>query len=159
MRIGQGYDSHRFIEGKGFILGGVPIPFEKGLKAHSDGDVLVHAIIDALLGAAHLGDIGRLYPDKDPKYEGISSILLLKDVKERVNRAGFEIENLDATVICENPKLAPYISSIESSLAKALELEICRVSVKAKTNEKMGFTGNGEGMAVMAVALIKENNQ
>lgn len=156
-RIGTGYDVHRLTEGRKLILGGVDIPYEKGLLGHSDADVLVHAIADALLGAAALGDIGQHFPDSDPKYKGISSILLLEHVAKLVRENGFEIGNVDATVIAQMPKLAPYRVRMAENIAKALALMPERVSIKATTTEGLGFTGRGEGIAAQAVVLLQSN--
>ena len=156
MRVGHGYDVHRLVEGRKLILGGVEIPWEKGLLGHSDADVLTHALMDALLGAAALGDIGHLFPDKDPAYEGADSIELLKAVMERLDEAGWKLGNADVTVIAQKPKLAPYIPAMRERLAKAMRAEIHRVSVKATTEEKLGFTGEGLGIAAHAVVLIEE---
>ncbi len=153
-RIGQGYDLHRLTEGRSLILGGVKIPYEKGLDGHSDADVLIHAVIDALLGAAALGDIGRLYPDRDPQYLGIDSRLLLADSMRRVRQAGFEPVNLDATVIAQRPRLAPHIEAIRQSLAGTMGLGASAVSVKAKTNEGLDAVGRGEAIAAQAAVLV-----
>ena len=155
LRIGHGYDVHRLTEGRALILGGVTIPYEKGLLGHSDADVLTHAVMDALLGAAALGDIGKLFPDTDAAYAGISSILLLERVAERLREAGYAVVNLDATVLAQAPKLAPYRERMRENLARALSLDASRVSVKATTEEGLGFTGSGEGIAAHAVVLIK----
>lgn len=154
MRIGQGYDVHRLTEGRKLILGGVDIPYEKGLLGHSDADVLLHAIMDALLGAAALGDIGQHFPDSDEAYKGISSLSLLKRVGEILAENGFLIENIDSTVIAQKPKLLPYRPGMMENIADALGLERDRVSVKATTEEGLGFTGNGEGIAAQAVCLL-----
>ena len=156
MRVGHGYDVHRLVENRKLILGGVEIPWEKGLLGHSDADVLTHALMDALLGAAALGDIGHLFPDKDPAYEGADSIELLKAVMERLNEAGWKLGNADVTVIAQKPKLAPHIPAMRERLAKAMRAEIHQVSVKATTEEKLGFTGEGLGIAAHAVVLIEE---
>lgn len=156
MRIGQGYDVHRLAEGRDLILGGVKIPFEKGLSGHSDADVLVHAIMDALLGAVALGDIGQHFPDTDPQYLGISSIVLLQKVGELLETNGLVIENIDSTIIAQRPKLAAFRPQMADNIAAALHLEKNRVSVKATTEEGLGFTGNGEGIAAQAVALLTE---
>ncbi len=155
LRIGHGYDVHRLTEGRALILGGVEIPYEKGLLGHSDADVLTHAVMDALLGAAALGDIGRLFPDSDAEFEGISSIELLKHVKTHLTAAGFDIVNLDATVLAQAPKLAPHREQMRGNIAAALGLPVSRVSVKATTEEGLGFTGSGEGIAAHAVALLE----
>jgi 2-C-methyl-D-erythritol 2,4-cyclodiphosphate synthase len=154
MRIGHGYDVHRLTEGRKLILGGVEIPFEKGLDGHSDADVLVHAIMDALLGAAALGDIGKLFPDNDPAYAGISSLLLLEKVAQRLREGGFSVGNIDATVLAQRPKLAPHIPQMREKIANTLGISADRVSVKATTEEGLGFTGTGEGVAAHSVCLI-----
>ena len=154
MRIGHGYDVHRLVPGRKLILGGVEIPFEKGLDGHSDADVLVHAVMDALLGAAALGDIGKLFPDNDDAYLGADSVELLKRVRAVLREHGWGLGNLDATIIAQRPKLAPYIPQMREKIAAALETEICNVSVKATTEEYLGFTGSGEGIAAHAVCLI-----
>ena len=155
MRIGHGYDVHRLVEGRKLILGGVEIPFEKGLDGHSDADVLVHAVMDALLGAAALGDIGKLFPDNDERYLGADSIGLLKTVRTVLEEHGWKLSNLDATVIAQRPKLAPYIDTMRKRIADALETDAENVSVKATTEEGLGFTGSGEGIAAHAVCLIE----
>lgn len=155
MRIGQGYDVHRLVEGRKLILGGLEIEYDKGLLGHSDADVLVHAIMDALLGAAALGDIGKLFPDSDPAYEGADSLALLREVGKRLRAEGFEIGNLDSTVIAQAPKLAPHIQRMRANIAAALDVDVARVSVKATTEERLGFTGSGQGIAAQAVALIE----
>ena len=156
MRIGHGYDVHRLTENRKLILGGVEIPYEKGLDGHSDADVLLHAIMDALLGAAALGDIGKLYPDNDKTYLGIDSMILLKDTYQRISEKGYTVNNIDATVIAQRPKLAPYIPEMREKIAKTLSLSVDDVNVKATTEEKLGFTGRGEGIAAHAVCLIKK---
>lgn len=156
MRIGYGYDSHRFDSARPLILGGVAIPGAPGLKGHSDADALVHAVIDALLGAAALGDIGGHFPDTDPKWAGADSMRLLSAVVEEVHAAGYRVGNVDATVICERPKLRPYIQEIRAKLAETLRVSSTAVSVKGKTNEGMDATGAGEGIAVHCVALLEE---
>lgn len=155
LRIGHGYDVHRLTEGRRLILGGVEVPYEKGLLGHSDADVLTHAVMDALLGAAALGDIGKLFPDMDAAYAGISSILLLERVAERLREAGYAVVNLDATVLAQAPKLAPYRERMRENLAHVLALDASRVSVKATTEEGLGFTGEGLGIAAHAVALLE----
>ena len=155
LRIGHGYDVHRLTEGRKLILGGVEIPYEKGLFGHSDADVLTHAVMDALLGAAALGDIGKLFPDTDAAYAGISSILLLERVRERLTEAGWSVVNIDATVLAQAPKLAPHRERMRENLAHALCVEISRVSVKATTEEGLGFSGEGLGIAAHAVALLE----
>ena len=156
MRIGQGYDVHRLTEGRKLILGGVEIPYEKGLLGHSDADVLIHAVMDALLGAAALGDIGQHFPDTDPAYKGISSIELLGKVGALLEEKGYVIENIDATIIAQRPMLASYRPQMEENLAEALLLDPSRVSVKATTEEGLGFTGSGEGIASQAITLLTE---
>ena len=155
IRIGHGYDVHRLVEGRRLILGGVDIPHETGLLGHSDADVLLHAIADALLGAAALGDIGKLFPDNDKKYEGADSLVLLKKVATRIYCAGYRIVNIDSTVIAQAPKLAPHIGKMRSNIARALDLDIGRVSVKATTEERLGFTGEKLGISAHAVCLIE----
>ena len=156
MRIGHGYDVHRLAPGRMLILGGVELPFEKGLLGHSDADVLAHAVMDALLGAAALGDIGRLFPDSDPAYEGADSLLLLQRVTEVLAEHGYRIGNVDATVLAQRPKLAPHIPAMRERLASAMGISAEQVSVKATTEEGLGFTGAGEGIAAHAVALIEK---
>ena len=155
MRIGHGYDVHRLVEGRALVLGGVRIPFEKGLVGHSDADVLTHAVMDALLGAAALGDIGKLFPDTDDRYLGADSIALLREVDRRLTEAGYRLGNLDVTVIAQRPKLAPYINQMRQNLAAALRTELQNISVKATTEEHLGFTGSGEGIAAHAVCLLE----
>lgn len=155
MRIGHGYDVHRLVEGRALILGGVRIPFEKGLDGHSDADVLTHAVMDALLGAAAMGDIGKLFPDTDDRYLGADSIALLCEVDRRLTETGYRLGNLDVTVIAQRPKLAPYINQMRQNLAAALRTELQNVSVKATTEEHLGFTGSGEGIAAHAVCLLE----
>lgn len=154
MRIGQGYDVHKLVEGRDLILGGVTVPYEKGLLGHSDADVLVHAVMDALLGAAALGDIGQHFPDSDPEYKGASSIRLLKRVGQLLEEKGYVIENIDATIIAQRPKLAPYRPRMAENMAEALNLPVSRVSVKATTEEGLGFTGSGEGISAQAITLL-----
>lgn len=156
MRIGHGYDVHRLTEGRKLVLGGVEIPFEKGLDGHSDADVLLHAVMDALLGAAALGDIGKLFPDTDERYRGCSSMLLLERVALVLRENGFRAGNIDATLIAQRPKIAPYTAQMVRNIAGALEIPESRVSVKATTEEHLGFTGSGEGMAAHAVCLLEE---
>lgn len=155
MRIGHGYDVHRLVSNRKLILGGVEIPFEKGLDGHSDADVLVHAVMDAMLGAAALGDIGKLFPDNDDAYLGADSIVLLKRVREVLAQNGWKLSNLDVTVIAQRPKLAPFIDNMRENIALALQTDVSNVSVKATTEEKLGFTGSGEGIAAHAVCLIE----
>lgn len=156
MRIGHGYDVHRLVPGRDLILGGVKIPYELGLDGHSDADVLLHAVSDALLGAAGLGDIGRHFPDTDPKYKGADSLVLLNIVGQKVVQKGYRVSNIDVTMIAQKPKLKDYISRMEENIASALGLDPERVNVKATTEEKLGFTGTGEGMACHAVCLLEE---
>ena len=156
MRIGHGYDVHRLTENRKLIIGGVEIPYEKGLDGHSDADVLLHAIMDALLGAAALGDIGKLYPDNDKTYLGIDSMILLKDTYQRISEKGYTVGNIDATVIAQRPKLSPYIPEMRERIAKTLSLSVDDVNIKATTEEKLGFTGSGEGIAAHAVCLIQK---
>ncbi len=153
-RIGTGYDVHRLTEGRALILGGVTIPYEKGLLGHSDADVLVHAIMDALLGAAAYGDIGIHFPDSDPQYEGISSLLLLRKVGGMLINGGYKINNIDSTIVCQAPKLKDYIPEMKANIAKYLMIPEDRVNVKATTEERLGFTGSGEGIAAQAAASI-----
>ena len=154
MRIGLGYDVHRLVEGRKLIIGGVDIPYEKGLLGHSDADVLLHAVMDALLGAAALGDIGQHFPDSDERYKGISSIALLKEVGKILQENGYMIENIDSTVIAQRPKLLPYRPQMAENIAAALGIEKEQVSVKATTEEGLGFTGTGEGISAQAIALL-----
>ncbi len=154
MRIGHGYDVHRLVSGRKLILAGIEIPYDKGLDGHSDADVLLHAIMDALLGAAALGDIGMMFPDSDPKYKGADSAELLRLVFMRISGAGYRVENLDCTVIAQAPKLAGYISAMRAKTAEILNISADRVNVKATTEEGLGFTGSGEGIAAHAVVLL-----
>ena len=156
MRIGHGYDVHKLVECRDLILGGVKIPYEKGLLGHSDADVLLHAVSDALLGAAGLGDIGVHFPDTDPKYKGADSLLLLQTVGQKVKAQGYRISNIDVTMIAQRPKLKDYIPQMVQNIARVLELEPGRVNVKATTEEKLGFTGEGLGMSCHAVCLLEE---
>nr|WP_326174827.1 2-C-methyl-D-erythritol 2,4-cyclodiphosphate synthase [uncultured Oscillibacter sp.] len=155
MRIGHGYDVHRLAGGRKLILGGVEIPWEKGLLGHSDADVLVHAVMDALAGAARLGDIGKLFPDTDPAYQGISSLKLLGEVGRLLGEKGFAVVNIDAALLAQAPKVAPYKAQMAENIAAALGIEAERVNVKATTEEGLGFTGDGSGMAAHAVALVE----
>lgn len=155
MRIGHGYDAHRLVEGRRLVLGGVDIPYERGLDGHSDADVLLHALADALLGAAALGDIGKLFPDNAAWTEGMESRLILKGAAQAVRKAGYEIENCDCTILAQRPKLAPFIAQMRQNIAETLEIELSAVSVKATTEEHMGFTGREEGMAAHAVVLLR----
>ncbi len=154
MRIGMGYDVHRLTEGRDLILGGVKIPYEKGLLGHSDADVLLHAVMDALLGAAALGDIGKHFPDTDPAYEGASSMRLLEHVGKLLEERLYVVENIDATIIAQRPKMAPHIEEMRRNIAAALHLELDQVNVKATTEEGLGFTGTGEGISAQAVACL-----
>ena len=158
LRVGHGDDVHRLGEGRALILGGVTVPFDRGLLGHSDADVLTHAVMDALLGAAALGDIGKLFPDSDAAYAGADSIALLERVTALLREHGWQVGNVDATVVAQAPKLAPYIPEMRRRLAEAMGLDVDCVSVKATTEEKLGFTGSGEGMAAHAVALIERLN-
>ena len=158
LRVGHGYDVHRLVEGRALILGGVTVPFDRGLLGHSDADVLTHAVMDALLGAAALGDIGKLFPDSDAAYAGADSIVLLERVTALLREHGWQVGNVDATVVAQTPKLAPYIPDMRRRLAEAMGLDVDCVSVKATTEERLGFTGSGEGMAAHAVALIERLN-
>ena len=156
MRIGHGYDVHRLVEGRDLILGGVKIEYEKGLDGHSDADVLLHAVSDALLGAAGLGDIGRHFPDTDPQYKGADSLMLLEVVAQRVKEAGYRVSNIDVTMIAQRPKLMPHIPKMVTNIADAVGIAADRVNVKATTEEKLGFTGSVEGMSCHAVCLLEE---
>jgi len=156
MRIGHGYDVHRLVEGRKLILGGVEIPYEKGLLGHSDADVLVHAIMDAILGAAALGDIGRHFPDNDERFKRADSLELLKHVYKLIKEKGYKVCNIDATIIAQRPKLLNYILSMRENIAKALEIDIDCVNVKATTEEGLGFTGKEEGIAAHAVTILKK---
>lgn len=155
-RIGHGYDVHRLVPGRKLILGGVEVPFDRGLLGHSDADVLTHAVMDALLGAAGLGDIGKLFPDSDPAYAGISSLLLLDRVAQRLREAGWQVGNVDATILAQQPKLAPHIPKMRQNLARHLGILQEQVNVKATTEEGLGFTGAGQGMAAHAVCLLEQ---
>lgn len=155
IRIGLGYDVHRLAENRRLILGGVDIPYEKGLLGHSDADVLIHAIMDALLGASKLGDIGVLFPDTDPKYKGISSITLLKYVRNEMEKKNIKIINIDSIIVAQRPKMRPYIGEMEENIAQALNISKDDISVKATTEEELGFTGSGEGISAKAVCLIE----
>lgn len=155
IRIGHGYDVHRLVEGRRLILGGVEIPYERGLLGHSDADVLVHAVMDAMLGALALGDIGKLFPDTSPKYKDADSIMLLKTVSDIIFENGYAVGNIDCTVIMQSPKLAPYIDRMRKNIAEAAGCDVSRVSVKATTEERLGFTGSGDGAAAHAVIVIE----
>ena len=154
MRIGMGYDVHRLVEGRDLIMGGVKIPYEKGLLGHSDADVLLHAISDALLGAAALGDIGKHFPDSDPAYKGIDSRLLLKKVGELIEEKGYLIENIDATIIAQAPKMRPHIDQMRANIAQDLGITVDQINVKATTEEGLGFTGSGEGISSQAICML-----
>lgn len=156
MRIGHGYDVHRLAEGRKLIIGGVNIPFEKGLLGHSDADVLLHAVCDALLGAAALGDIGKHFPDTDGRYKDISSLVLLKDTVKLLNKSGFTVSNIDSTVVAQAPVISPYIDKMIGNISAAVGIDKSRVNVKATTEERLGFTGSGEGIAAHAVCIIKK---
>ena len=156
LRIGQGYDVHRLTENRKLILGGVDIEYEMGLLGHSDADVLTHAIMDALLGAATLGDIGKMFPDTDEKYRGADSLKLARAVSDRLRDNGYKIINIDSTIVAQRPKLAPHIDNMRCNIADALGVDITQISVKATTEEKLGFTGNGEGIAAQAIALLEK---
>ena len=158
MRIGQGYDVHRLVEGRKLILGGVDVPYEFGLLGHSDADVLTHAIMDALLGAAGMGDIGRHFPETDPRYSGADSLKLLEIVAGKLASEGWEIQNVDSTIVAQRPKLAAYLPQMQQNLASAIGIRPDQVNVKATTEEKLGFTGSGEGMAAQAIALLNKVN-
>ena len=155
MRVGLGYDVHKLVEGRDLIIGGVQIPYEKGLLGHSDADVLLHAIMDALLGAAALGDIGKHFPDTDPKYKGISSIKLLEYVRELIDDELYVVGNIDATIIAQRPNKAPYIEQMKKNVANALAIEVSQVNIKATTEEGLGFTGSGEGISAQAIASLE----
>lgn len=155
MRVGLGYDVHKLVEGRALIIGGVKIPYEKGLLGHSDADVLLHAVSDALLGAAGLGDIGKHFPDTDPAYKGISSILLLEHVGKLLEEKLYFVENIDATIIAQAPKMRPHIPKMEENIAKALGIDVSRVNIKATTEEGLGFTGSGEGISSQAVCSLE----
>ena len=154
MRIGMGYDVHRLVENRDLILGGVNIPYEKGLLGHSDADVLLHAIMDSLLGATALGDIGKHFPDTDPKYKGISSINLLKEVGILIHANGYSINNIDSTIIAQAPKMSPHIQTMRENIAKALDISLDKINVKATTEEGLGFTGTGEGISSQSICLV-----
>ena len=156
LRIGQGYDVHRLVEGRRLVLGGVEVPWTLGLLGHSDADVLTHAVMDALLGAAGLGDIGKAFPDSDPALEGVDSLLLLDRTMEMLRAAGYDVVNVDATIVAQRPKLSPYIPQMRKTLAERMGLTPDRVNVKATTEEKLGFTGDSSGMAAQAVALLEK---
>lgn len=156
MRIGIGYDVHKLVEGRKLIMGGVDIPYEKGLLGHSDADVLIHSIMDALLGSLALGDIGKHFPDTDPKYKGISSMALLREVYKLIAEKGYVVSNLDSIIVCERPKMKPHIEQMRKNIAEALDVSIDRVSIKATTTEKLGFEGEGQGISSKAVCLLEK---
>ncbi|WP_024864483.1 2-C-methyl-D-erythritol 2,4-cyclodiphosphate synthase [Butyrivibrio sp. FCS014] len=156
MRVGMGYDVHKLVEGRDLIIGGVKIPYEKGLLGHSDADVLLHAVMDALLGAAALGDIGKHFPDSDEKYKGADSLELLKEVASIIDKEHYTVENIDATIIAQAPKMRPYIDEMRINIAQALRIEMSRVNVKATTEEGLGFTGSGEGISSQAICLLSK---
>ncbi len=158
LRIGHGYDVHRLEQGRRLILGGVDIPYEKGLLGHSDADVVVHAIMDSLLGAAALGDIGKLFPDSDPEYKGADSLKLLGRVSEKIRAEGYGISNIDSTIVAQAPKLAPYIDKMRENIAFACGVDVSQVSVKATTEERLGFTGEGLGISATAVCLLEKKD-
>lgn len=155
MRVGMGYDVHRLVEERRLILGGVEIPYEKGLLGHSDADVLLHAIMDAMLGAAALGDIGRHFPDTDPAYKGVDSMVLLQACREKLRAAGYRVHNLDALICAQAPKMAPHIETMRANIARALQLDVDAVNVKATTTERLGFVGDGSGISAYAVCLLE----
>ena len=155
-RVGLGYDVHKLTENRDLIIGGVKIPYEKGLLGHSDADVLIHAIMDALCGAAKLGDIGKLFPDTDPKYKGISSLLLLGSVKEELDKKGWKVVNIDSIIVAQRPKMRPYVDEMEKNIAEVLGIDVDMINVKATTEEELGFTGSGEGIASKAVCMIEK---
>ena len=159
MRVGMGYDVHKLVEGRDLILGGVKIPHTLGLLGHSDADVLLHAIMDALLGAAALGDIGKHFPDTDPQYKGISSIKLLEHVTKLIEEKGYIVENIDATIIAQKPKMAPHIPQMRANMAKAMGINESQLNIKATTEEKLGFTGREEGIASQAICLLNERKE
>lgn len=156
MQVGFGFDVHRLVEGRPLVIGGVTIPFERGLLGHSDADVLLHAVADALLGAAGLGDIGIHFPDTDPRYKGISSLVLLAEVRERIMAAGWAVNNVDAVIAAERPKMAPHIPAMKANIARVLNVEAAAVNIKATTTEGLGFTGRGEGIAAWAAVTLRQ---
>ena len=158
MRIGLGYDVHRLVEGRDLIIGGVKIPYEKGLLGHSDADVLLHAIMDSLLGASALGDIGKHFPDTDEKFKGISSIKLLEEVGKLLLSNGYSINNIDSSIIAQKPKMAPFIQQMRENIANALNIGLMQINVKATTEEGLGFTGNGEGISSQSICLLEVNS-
>lgn len=157
-RVGQGYDVHRLVENRDLILGGINIPYEKGLLGHSDADVLTHAIMDALIGALALGDIGKHFPDTDPAYKGVSSIQLLEHVAMLVEKEGYEVSNIDATIVAQQPKMAPHIPSMREEIARVLGIKLTQLNIKATTEEKLGFTGEGLGISSQALCLLQAKN-
>ena len=156
MRVGMGYDVHRLVEGRKLILGGVEIPYEKGLLGHSDADVLLHAVMDAMLGAAALGDIGQHFPDNDPAYKGADSMALLRACREKIAEKGYQVHNVDALICAQAPKMAPHIAVMREHIAQALETSVDNVNVKATTTERLGFVGDGSGMSAYAVCLLED---
>lgn len=158
MRVGMGYDVHRLVPDRNLVLGGVKIDYELGLLGHSDADVLLHAVMDALLGAAALGDIGKHFPDTDAAYKGADSIQLLKEVRKQVEQQGYRVANIDATIIAQKPKMSPYIEQMRDNIARALEVDVSQINVKATTEEGLGFTGSGEGISSQAVCLLEERH-
>ena len=158
MRIGLGYDVHRLVEGRDLIIGGVKIPYEKGLLGHSDADVLLHAIMDSLLGASALGDIGKHFPDTDEKFKGISSIKLIEEVGKLLLSNGYSINNIDSSIIAQKPKMAPFIQQMRENIANALNIDLMQINVKATTEEGLGFTGNGEGISSQSICLLEVNS-
>ena len=159
MRIGQSIDIHQLVEGRKLIIGGVEIPYEKGLLGHSDADVLLHAIIESIIGALGLGDIGKHFPDTDPKYKGISSMILLEETYKMMDDAGYEIGNLDSIILCEQPKMAPHILKMRENVAQVLHCDISQINIKATRGEKMGFIGRGEGIMAQSVVLLNERSR
>ena len=159
MRIGQSIDIHQLVEGRKLIIGGVEIPYEKGLLGHSDADVLLHAIIESIIGALGLGDIGKHFPDTDPRYEGISSMILLEETYKMMDDAGYEIGNLDSIILCEQPKMAPHILKMRENVAQVLHCDISQINIKATRGEKMGFIGRGEGIMAQSVVLLNERSR
>ncbi|MEW9094562.1 MAG: 2-C-methyl-D-erythritol 2,4-cyclodiphosphate synthase [Clostridiaceae bacterium] len=156
MRIGMGYDVHRLVEGRKLIIGGVEIPYEKGLLGHSDADVLLHALMDSILGAAALGDIGKHFPDKDDSYKDISSVKLLKEVKKIVENKGYKVANIDSTIIAQSPKMAPYIEEMRMKVSETLDISVDMINIKATTEEGLGFTGSGEGISAQSICLLSK---
>jgi len=159
MRIGQSMDIHQLVEGRDLILGGVKIEYEKGLLGHSDADALLHAVAESIIGALGIGDLGSFFPDNDPKYKGISSIILLEEVYKMMDEKGYHVGNIDSTIMIEKPKMAPYKKQMEENIAKCLHCDVSRVNVKATRGEKLGFIGRGEGVQAVAVCLLEENER